>query len=141
MCKKKTLGFTLIELMIAVAIIGILVGIAVPAYNNYVDTSKKGTITTNLEELRNLEINHQIETNTFLIGIREPHEYADNMNNIPSSMSPLIRILKWDAKFTDDYRYNITAGSTGNIETSFSISAICDSCSDPVILDYVLKIQ
>lgn len=33
-------GFTLIELMIAVAIIGILVAVAVPAYSKYHDKSK-----------------------------------------------------------------------------------------------------
>lgn len=37
---KKNKGFTIIELMIAIAIVGVLAAIAIPAYNNYLNRSK-----------------------------------------------------------------------------------------------------
>lgn len=38
---KKTAGFTLIELMITVAVIGILAAIALPSYNQYIARAKR----------------------------------------------------------------------------------------------------
>lgn len=40
MMNRNSAGFTIIELMIAVAIIGVLAAIAIPAYSNYVTRAK-----------------------------------------------------------------------------------------------------
>jgi len=47
---KKSKGFTLIELMIVIAIIGILTAIAVPAYNGYIESARAAKMTSHFEE-------------------------------------------------------------------------------------------
>lgn len=66
--KVPNLGFTLIELMIAVAIIAIIAAIAVPMYRNYISTSYNVEGMNNLHAIEIAQEEYFHDNNTYFSG-------------------------------------------------------------------------
>jgi len=120
---KYNSGFNLIELMIAVAIIGLLAGIAIPSYNSYITSTAESVGRHNIDTLRIFEENYRIEFGSYLSGV----------HTAGSASSNLTTVLKWNPDDNDVYTYTVTAGSTGNIASSLNITATCDLCQAPIV--------
>ena len=69
---KGSNGFTLIELMIVVAIIGILASIAIPSFLNYQLTSKRAEAFANLSALSKAQKAYFAEFNDYVSVVAEP---------------------------------------------------------------------
>lgn len=68
MLKTTQKGFTLLELMIVVAIIGILASIAVPGYRDYIKKGKAVEATSNLADLK-IKAEQFFQDNRTYVGI------------------------------------------------------------------------
>ena len=66
-------GFTLVELMIVVAIIGILAAVAIPSFQNYQFTSKRSEAYTNLNALVKAQKSFYAENGAYIgVPVAEP---------------------------------------------------------------------
>lgn len=86
---KRFSGFTLIELMIAVAIIGILAGIAYPSYTDYVIRAKRGDGKAGLLKLQQMQEKYRANCSQYATGIATTYSCATGAYDlIGSTTSP-----------------------------------------------------
>ena len=111
MILKKTKGFTLIELMIAVAIVGILAAIALPAYQNYVIRTKRADATGALMAATNAMERYRANNFSYA-GADEGSTFSGNVPSDGTSATYYI-ITRSDAS-TNGTTYILTATATGS---------------------------
>ena len=107
--RKKTKGFTLIELMIVVAIIGILAAIAIPNFLRYQAKSKQSEAKANLGAIFTSEVSYKSEKDV----------YGTRAN------------LDWSPTGNTRYAYSVTNATT----TLFTAQATCSAIDNDATID------
>lgn len=100
--KSSIAGFTLIELMITIAIIGILASVAYPSYQQYIIKSKRSAAQAQMLDIANREQQYFLANRTYADkttleanGYSLPTEVSTNYSytiNVPTSTPPSFTI-------------------------------------------------
>ena len=107
-------GFSLIELMVTMAILGVITAIAIPAYNGYITTAKIAEAENNLAAIRLAEEEFFLENNRYFSGA--------NTAAIQTDSDDLWIVTQGSDGYSFDYvvtlSFGWTATATGKAGTS-----------------------
>ena len=134
--KRLAVGFTLVELMIVVVILGILAAVAIPAFTRYVKRSKTSEATGNISKIYQGEVsyfNQSSEQSVASFASAPATPAGDpSASKFPASPTAFTGNSGWSAiGFSVDsplyYQYSATASAT-----DFTATAIGDIDGDDV---------
>ena len=110
--KLKSNGVSLIELMMTVAVMGIIIAIGYPMYNDYVETASLGVMRSNMESVRLFEEDYKLSMGSYTAGTYDPGD--------PDNAAGLKKVLGWEPRTAGDHITYVVSGVTA---TGFTITA------------------
>ena len=121
---QKNDGFTLIELIVTIAVLSILAGIAIPSYAGYVQRAKDAQVLVELDYILTAVHSANAEGDA----ISRVEVVSDGQNIIVSSLSEIEGIhYDINKRFSELYGCPIENNSVGIIKTSVPIIDLSDS--------------
>ena len=127
---QRSKGFTLVELMIVVAIIGILAALAIPNFIRYQAKAKQAEASTSLKSIYTAQVSYFGETDSY---------------------TSLFTELGWEAESTRRFTYDLGGATTGNntprvcasdVAATTAVSFTAQACgqvdTDPTIDDWII---
>ena len=118
--RKKSRGFTLIELMIVISIMLILVSMAIPAYNQSILRAKESVLRQNLFTLRSLISQYTLDKQKAPQAL-EDLVSAGYIKQIPSD--PMTGKADWEAVQEEDVNMSPDQQETGIDDVKSSSTA------------------
>ncbi len=112
-------GFTLVELMIVVAVIAIISAIALPLYNGYIQTSREGVLVNNISTLEVFQEDFRLRNGNYLL--------------VAANAAAIEAAIGWTPQSNNGTTYSIADGGGGSYEvtaTGPSGAVVCISFPD-----------
>lgn len=106
---KRQRGFTLIELMMVVAIIAILSAIALPLYRGYIQTSREGVLVTNIATIQVFQEDARLRGGAYIAGAYDVAGGDTSLSDPPLGWNPQDEEFVYNVVLVGANAYRVTA--------------------------------